>query len=295
MNRIHVPVLQAEVLQKLEIKENGVYVDCTAGYGGHTKQILNKLTSKGLLICIDLSEKAIAFLKKEFASNKNIIIVKENFKNINLILEKMGIKFIDGVLLDLGFNSAQLEEGPSYLSYHKNSPLDMRYSLKNNSTAANIVNSWSQQDLEETFKKYGEEKYSFEIAKNICLQREQQSIGTTDDLVSIIKNSVPARYSREKHPARKIFQALRIQVNDEYQNVIEFFENIKSVLKEESKIIIITFHSGEDKLVKEQINRLRETFVLTTKNVYPKFQEKQQNPRSRSSKLRLLKVKKVLH
>ncbi len=295
MNRLHIPVLQTEVIQKLEIKENGVYVDCTAGYGGHTKQILNKLTSKGLLICIDLSDKAINFLKKEFASSKNIVIVKENFKNIHSILDRMGIKSIDGVLLDLGFNSNQLEEAPSYLSYHKNSPLDMRYSLESNVTAGNIINSWNQQNLERIFKEYGEEKYSYEIAKNICSQREQHFIETTDDLVSIIKNSVPARYSREKHPARKIFQALRIQINDEYGNVIEFFKNIKSLLRDESKIIIITFHSGEDKLVKEQINQLRETFVLTTKNVYPKFQEKQENPRSRSSKLRLLKIKKVLH
>ena len=249
MNRLHIPVLQTEVIQKLEIKENGVYVDCTAGYGGHTKQILNKLTSKGLLICIDLSDKAINFLKKEFASSKNIVIVKENFKNIHSILDRMGIKSIDGVLLDLGFNSNQLEEAPSYLSYHKNSPLDMRYSLESNVTAGNIINSWNQQNLERIFKEYGEEKYSYEIAKNICSQREQHFIETTDDLVSIIKNSVPARYSREKHPARKIFQALRIQINDEYGNVIEFFKNIKSLLREESKIIIITFHSGEDKLV----------------------------------------------
>lgn len=248
----HLPVLLKEVISGLNIKKDGTYVDLTLGRAGHSSEILRRLSDKGLLICLDQDDEAIEYSKtrlEEIATNFKII--KTNFKNIKSVLDELKIDSIDGALYDLGVSSPQFDEDYRGFSYRYDAPLDMRMDTSTSLTAKYIVNNYSLEDLARVFKEYGEDRYSYNIAKNIVRTRQAKPIETTFELVDVIKKSKPKKELEIiGHPAKQIFQALRIEVNDEL-NVLEVsLEQVIRSLKVGGRVAVITFQSLEDKIVK---------------------------------------------
>ena len=248
----HIPVLFYETVDALEIKPDGIYVDCTAGGGGHSAAVAEKLTT-GRLISIDQDPEAIATLQKRFADNPKVTIVHDNFVNIKSVLSNLGIIGVDGVMADLGVSSHQLDTDARGFSFHKDAPLDMRMSMSGIS-AKDIVNNASESELRRIIYTYGEEKFAPSIAKNIVKARQIKPIETTFDLVEIIKNSMPMKAKRDGHPARKTFQALRIEVNGELDKLSKALDDMFDVLNPSGRLAIITFHSLEDRIVKKRFN-----------------------------------------
>ncbi len=305
----HVPVLFHEAVDSLRIRPDGIYVDCTAGGGGHSRAIARQLSGDGRLIAIDRDPDAIANLKELFGDDPRVTVVKDNFGNIRSVLDALGIDRADGVLADLGVSSYQLDTAERGFSFHKDAPLDMRMSREGVS-AADIVNGYSEQALFRVISCYGEEKFARSIARRIVAEREKQPILTTFALAETVKNAIPARARREGgHPARRTFQAIRIEVNGELEHLPDALFQMFGCLGEGGVLSVITFHSLEDRAVKQAFRTLCEgcrcpkdfpvcvcgrtpAGELPFKSVSPGEEELEENPRSRSARLRsIVKIK----
>lgn len=252
----HIPVLFNETIDALNVRPDGIYVDCTAGGGGHCAAVAERLTT-GRIIAIDQDPEAVANLQERFKNNGRVTIVHDNFVNISSILENLGIDGVDGIMADLGVSSHQLDTDERGFSFHKDAPLDMRMSMEGMS-AADLVNTASQSELQKIIYTYGEEKFAPSIARNIVKAREKKPIETTFELVDIIKASMPMKAKRDGHPARKTFQALRIEVNGELEKLERALDDMFEALNSSGRIAIITFHSLEDRIVKKKFNKFCE-------------------------------------
>lgn len=252
----HIPVLFNETVEALNVKPNGIYVDCTAGGGGHCAAVAKKLTT-GRIIAIDQDPEAIENLRLRFKDNDRVTVIHDNFVNIEAILSDLGIDGVDGVMADLGVSSHQLDTDERGFSFHKDAPLDMRMS-KEGMSAADLVNTASQSELQKIIYTYGEEKFAPSIARNIVKARREKPIETTFELVDIIKASMPMKAKRDGHPARKTFQALRIEVNGELEKLEIALDSMFRVLNPGGRLAIITFHSLEDRIVKKKFNKFCE-------------------------------------
>ena len=247
---MHISVLLNECIENLNIKEDGIYVDATLGYAGHSSQILNRI-ARGCLFAFDQDGEAIEYSTKILDQiNDNYEIINNNFVNIKEELEKRNIKGVDGLLFDLGVSSPQLDEAERGFSFHNDAKLDMRMNQKQELSAYEVVNTYPKEKLIKIFYEYGEEKFSKSIAEAICKYRETKPIETTLELTEIIKNSVPEKYRRLHHPARKVFQAIRIEVNNELNVLEKALHDSLELLNPGGRICVITFHSLEDRIVK---------------------------------------------
>ena len=302
----HVPVLMDEVLELLDVKAEGVYIDGTLGGGGHTRGIARKLGQSGRLICIDRDEDAIrnaAGLPDEFGGR--VIVARENFVNAKALAAEFGYNYIDGALIDLGVSSHQIDTAERGFSYMREGPLDMRMSADSPLTAENIVNTYSRDRLERLFYTYGEERYASIIARAIIKEREEREIHTTTQLNEIIEKAVAHVRTDGGHKAKRVYQALRIEVNDELGIIRPAIESIVSILKPGGRLALITFHSLEDRIVKETFAQLErdcicpprfpvcvcdkraEVKILTKKPIIAGDDEIKVNSRSKSAKLRV--------
>lgn len=301
---MHKSVLLDECLEYLNIKEIDIIVDCTLGYGGHSSNILKKI-KRGFLFAFDQDKEAIDFSKKRLDEiSENYEIIKSNFENIKEELKKRNIKKVNGILYDIGVSSPQLDEEERGFSFHKDAKLDMRMDTTQKFSAYELVNTYEYKDLVRVFTNYGEEKYSTSIAKNIIKARKEKLIETTLELVEIIKNSVPEKYKREKHPARKVFQAIRIEVNNELAVFEHSLKDALDLIDINGRICVITFHSLEDKICKEIFKKVSEVDTNLKRlpvipeeylpkykviaNIKPSKKEQEENKRARSAKLRVI-------
>ena len=246
----HKPVLLEETIQGLNIKENGIYVDGTLGGAGHSKEILKQLSSEGLLVGIDRDTEALKAAQENLKEFQNVKYVHGNHDEIEKIFEQIGIQEVDGILLDLGVSSYQLDERERGFSYLGNNELDMRMDKTQKLTAKEVINTYSEEDLANIIYEYGEERFSRQIAKNVCESRKNKEIETTEELVKIIEKSIPTFAKKEGHPAKRTFQAIRIEVNDEIRPLYNTVINCIKHLKTGGRLCIITFHSLEDRAVK---------------------------------------------
>lgn len=293
---IHIPVLVDEVIQYLDPKSNENFVDATIDGGGHTMAILEKNKPEGKVLGIDLDKTLLENLKfkiKNLHLENRVILVQGNFKNLKEIIKNTCPDWnqkINGVLFDLGMSSWQLEESGKGFSFKRNEPLDMRFDSSQELTAKDIVNYWPEYEIEKILREYSEERYARKIAKEIVSERQKKPIFTTFELVEVIKKAVPRNYERGRiHPATRTFQALRIATNQELENLRLVLPQAMEVLKENGRIVVISFHSLEDRIVK---NFFREKAkeeklkILTKKPVRASEEEIQKNPRAHSAKLR---------
>ncbi|MCM2533502.1 16S rRNA (cytosine(1402)-N(4))-methyltransferase RsmH [Neobacillus pocheonensis] len=303
----HTTVLLNEAVEGLSIKPDGIYVDCTLGGAGHSSVILSKLNGKGKLIAFDQDETAIAHAKEKLsAHHEKLTIVKSNFLYLREELENLGIEKVDGVLYDLGVSSPQLDTPERGFSYHHDAPLDMRMDNDAHFSAYDVINHWSYEDLVRIFFRYGEEKFSKQIARKIEAARELQPIATTFELVDLIKEAIPAPARRKGgHPAKRTFQAVRIAVNDELSVFEQSLNQAIELLNPGGRISVITFHSLEDRICKATFKKASETpnlppglpiipdeykpilKLISRKPVLPSEEELGQNNRARSAKLRI--------
>ena len=301
----HKPVMLNECIEGLKIKQNGIYLDGTLGGAGHSSEIIKKLTAQGKLIGIDRDEEALKAAKENLKDFQNVIYVHNNHDNIKEILSNLQIENVDGILLDLGVSSYQLDERNRGFSYLGENELDMRMDKTQSLTAKEVVNSYEEQKLANIIYEYGEEKFSRQIAKNICMYRKEKQISTTKQLVEIIEKSIPGFAKKDGHPAKRTFQAIRIEVNDEIRPLYETVrKNIKH-LKPGGRLCIITFHSLEDRAVKNAYieaqghctcpkelpycvcNYKSYGKIINKKPIEATEQEKEENSRSKSAKLRI--------
>lgn len=302
----HKSVLLEECIQSLNIKPDGIYVDGTLGGGGHSSYILKKLDNKGVLIGIDRDKEAIEASRERLKEYNNFCVVQDNHANILNILRKLDISSVDGILLDLGVSSYQLDEASRGFSYMHDAPLDMRMNREDAMSAYEVVNEYSEDKLANIISCYGEEKYAKSIARNICLKRELKNIETTLELVDVIKSSMPRKALSEKqHPAKRTFQAIRIEVNEELTKLKDAVVDCVKALKPGGRLAIITFHSLEDKIVKHTYEDMEGRCtcprdfpvcvcgftsygkIVTKKPIVSNEEELGQNPRARSAKLRV--------
>lgn len=247
----HISVMLYETVDSLVTDPDGIYVDCTTGGAGHSREILKRLSENGRLIAIDQDPDAIAVIKERIGSDKRVTIVHDNFSNLSSILASLGIEKVSGIMADLGVSSYQLDEGSRGFSYNYDFPLDMRMS-KEGMTAADVVNTYSERDLTRILRDYGEEKFASRIARSICTVREKKKIETTFELVEIIKNAIPAATRRTGgNPCKRSFQALRIEVNGELEKLKNTLDDMFYSLEKGGRLSIITFHSLEDRIVKK--------------------------------------------
>jgi 16S rRNA (cytosine1402-N4)-methyltransferase len=306
MDFYHLPVLALEVVQGLKLKPGGVYVDCTLGGGGHSELILQGTGPDGCLVALDQDPEALFAAKIRLASYEpRVIFVKSNFSRLAEVLDGLGIVTVDGVLFDLGTSSYQLDNPVRGFSYQHDAPLDMRMDPEREITAGMLVNNMTAEELTEVIKKYGEERWASRIAEFICEERKRSPIETTGALVEIIKKAIPAGARREgPHPAKRTFQALRIAVNGELEILEAAVKSAVHVLKPGGRVCVITFHSLEDRIIKDLFRELASPCtcprdfpvcvcggrkvlrVVTTKPVLPSEDELKINPRARSAKLR---------
>lgn len=247
----HIPVLLDQSLEGLNINPDGVYIDCTAGGGGHSSAIAAKLSEKGRLISLDRDPDAVKAATERLSKYENACVIQRNYSELDTVLEELSISAVDGILMDLGVSSYQLDEESRGFSYHTNAPLDMRMS-RSGMSAADIVNTYSEQQLAKIIFEYGEEKFSRRIASNIIKAREIAPIETTLQLADIIRESVPQKARREKNPCKKTFQAIRIAVNGEFDHLYTGLDKAFAALKPKGRLAVITFHSLEDRIVKQR-------------------------------------------
>lgn len=305
----HIPVLLEETIEGLDIKENGIYVDCTLGGGGHSLDILKKLGPEGKLVAIDQDEDALIEAQKRLEEYKDkIYFVKSNFAYLESILDSLGIDKVDGVLMDIGVSSYQLDEGERGFSYHQNAALDMRMDKSQELTAKYVVNNYSREELENILWNYGEEKWGKRIAEFILEERAEKEIESTFELVDIIKKAIPKKIRMEgKHPAKRVFQALRIEVNKELDVLESTLGIAVDRLKLDGRLAIITFHSIEDRIVKTRFIELAKGCtcppefpicvcdktqvikIITRRPITASKEELEKNTRARSAKLRICK------
>lgn len=301
----HIPVMLSEAVEGLSVKPGGVYVDATLGGGGHSAKILSEL-GEGRLIAFDLDEWALNNARERFAGEERITLVNDNFKRIPEVLTDMGIDKIDGTIFDLGISSPQIDTPERGFSYMHDAPLDMRMDLNATKNAYDVVNGYSEEALTGVFREYGEEKAAYRIAEDIVRTRKVKPIESTFELVKIIERHYPANpRKRSGHPAKRVFQALRIEVNDELDGLSEAIEKTTLRLKPGGRIAVITFHSLEDRIVKNVFKELekdctcpknfpvcvcgkrKEIEVLTKKPITAGEEELTKNPRAASAKLRI--------
>ena len=304
-NDYHIPVLYYETLNNLVINPNGIYIDCTLGGGSHSKGILEKLSNKGLLISIDQDSTAIEYSKKrleKFGSKWKVF--KGNFENIDTIAYMAGVDKVDGILMDIGVSSKQLDDPERGFSYRYDVKLDMRMNTEQKISAYDVVNTYTEEQLSKIIFEYGEERYAKKIAKLIVEQRKSSTIEKTSDLITLIKRAYPERAS--KHPAKKTFQAIRIEVNRELEVLENAVSKSAELLKVGGRLAIITFHSLEDRIVKNKFKDLatackcpkdipicvcdgvKKFEIITKKPIIPIDDELKNNNRAHSSKLRIL-------
>ena len=300
----HVSVLLDECIEGLAIKPDGIYVDCTVGGAGHSREIAKRLTDGGMLIGLDRDPDAVK-VASDRLSEYNAKVIKSNYSELDRVLNSLGIDGVDGILMDLGVSSHQLDTPDRGFSYNYDAPLDMRMSQEGLS-AYDIVNEWSEQQLAKIIFEFGEEKFSRKIAKNIILEREKAPVKTTFELADIIKNSVPAAARREKNPCKKTFQAIRIAVNGEFDHLSSGLDAAFNSLKPGGRLAVITFHSLEDRIVKQRFASLctgctcppdfpqcvcgKEPLgkLINRKPIVASANELSDNNRSRSAKLRII-------
>lgn len=304
----HISVLLNEAIDLLNVKRDGIYVDCTLGGAGHSLKILEALSKKGHLYGIDQDEDAIAFASKRLEGFENKTIVNGNFRDIKSILAGYGISKVDGILLDLGVSSFQFDDGKRGFSYRFDAALDMRMDKKNTLTAKEIVNTYSEIELYRVFRDYGEDSFSKNIAKHIVNYRKNKEIETSFELVGIIKAAIPARVrnSKKGHPAKQTFQALRIEVNDELNILSNVLDDLLEMLNDGGRLAIITFHSLEDRIVKNKFKTWqnpctcdglpvcicgKKPYGRALKKVFPSDEEIEKNPRAKSAILRVFEKK----
>lgn len=291
---MHIPVLQKQVIQFLNPKPNENFIDCTIGNAGHSYNILEKILPNGKILGIDWDEKNIQNIKRGLDKNNknNLILVCDNFINLKEIIEKYNFQPIHGILFDLGFSSWHIDQSGCGFSFQKNEPLDMRYNKNTKLTAEKIVNTWPELEIEKILREYGEEKFARKITKEIINTRSINPIKTTFELVEIIKKATPFWYHHRKiHPATKTFQAIRIAVNNELDNLKIALPLALEILKPGGRIVVISFHSLEDRIVKKffKENSKKENLkILSKKPITADEEEIQLNPRSRSAKLRAI-------
>lgn len=302
----HVSVLLDECIDNLNIKPDGVYVDCTMGGAGHSKEIVKRLSKDGLFIGFDQDINAINTAKERLSEySDRVKFVHSNFQNLKNELEKIGVYKVDGVLADLGVSSHQLDEADRGFSYMQDAPLDMRMDIRCSFSAYDVVNTYSEAELSKIIKDYGEDNWAKRIAKFIVEGRKEKNIETTGELVEIIKKAIPKKARIDgPHPAKRTFQAIRIEVNNELGVITEMIDDAASIMNEGGRICIITFHSLEDRIVKNAFRDLatdcicpphipicqcdKEALVkvITRKPILPTDKEIEENPRSRSAKLK---------
>ncbi|MDR3330195.1 MAG: 16S rRNA (cytosine(1402)-N(4))-methyltransferase RsmH [Mycoplasmataceae bacterium] len=303
-NNLHIPVMLQETIEALNINPNGIYVDCTAGLGGHSTKILQKLNPNGKLICIDQDQAAIDYLQKTFANDSRVMVIHENFRCLKSILNTLKISKVDGILMDLGVSSPMFDDATRGFSYHSEGRLDMRMDQEQKIDAHFIVNKYDAKQLNTIFKLYGEIYNSKNVTNAICEARKHKTIETTTDLVEIIKDALPPmKLHEKKHPARNYFQAIRIAVNDELSALRKLLMDAFGLLKLHGRIAIIAFHSLEDRIVKQAFNKsttsqipkevpiLNEQInykLINKKPLTATEQEIDINRRSRSAKLRII-------
>ena len=296
-----------EIIASLNIKEDGIYVDATLGYAGMSKEILKRLSPKGFLIGIDQDEEAREYadsILKEISPNYQILPI--NFAYLKKALKEINISAVDGIIFDLGFSSPQIDESKRGFSFMSDAPLDMRMNLENTLTASKIVNTYKEDELNHLFFTYGEEKMAKAISKDIVKYRQEKEIKTTLELVEIIKKSVGANYYFKNHPERKIFQALRIEVNQELDVLASVLPEAIDLLKKGGRMSVITFHSLEDRIVKNTFKKFSEVpdilkglpdipeeykpkiKIINKKPITPSEKELEENSRSHSAKLRII-------
>ena len=303
----HIPVLFDEVMDSLNIKPDGVYIDGTTGGGGHSSGICSRLSDNGMLIAVDRDTEALAAAEQNLANYScRKKFIHANYSDVDIIAEAAGCK-VDGILLDLGVSSYQLDNPERGFSYMRNAPLDMRMDSTDVLTAGDVVNGYSEDELFRIIKEYGEERWAKRIAEFIVRERKEKPIDSTDRLTEIIKAAIPAKARREgPHPAKRTFQAIRIEVNDELGHLRDAVAKLPDLLESEGRIAIITFHSLEDRIVKTEFERRLDPCVcpkefpvcmcgkvadvrrVTRKPIIPGEAELENNPRSRSAKLRVL-------
>lgn len=286
---MHIPVLQKEVIEYLEPKANENFIDCTLGLAGHALAILDKTAPRGKVLGIEWDRELYNQLKEKCSRwnlEERLILVNDSYLNLKEIVEKENFRNIQGILFDLGLSSWHLEESQRGFSFLRNEPLDMRYNLKSSLTAEKILNDWPETKIEEILREYGEERFSQRIAREVVAARKLKPIKTTFQLVEIIKKVVPRNYERGRiHPATRTFQALRIAINDELNNLEKALPQALEILEKGGRLAVISFHSLEDRIVK---NFFRQNLkILTKKPVKPSLEEIKLNPRCRPAKLRV--------
>ena len=301
---MHKTVLLNEAIDNLNIKEDGIYVDCTLGFGGHSGLILERI-KRGFLFAFDQDDMALEYSEKKLKEiGSNFELIKSNFAYIKEELNKRNVTEVDGIVFDLGVSSPQLDIADRGFSFHKDAKLDMRMDTTKEFSAYNVVNEYSYEELVRVIRDYGEEKYATSIAKNIVKDRESKPIETTFELVDIIKKSMPYKAMKDSHPARRTFQAIRIEVNDELNVFRKALTKALDLLKVNGRICVITFHSLEDKICKDIFNEVTKNIdgykdmPIIPKELEPKFkkiktiepskEELDENNRSRSAKLRVI-------
>ena len=301
----HVPVLLTQTIDGLDIKPDGIYVDCTAGGGGHSSAIAAKLSNKGRLISLDRDPDAVKAASERLSAFGNAQVIHRNYSELDKVLDELGIDAVDGILMDLGVSSYQLDEESRGFSYHSDAPLDMRMS-QTGMSAADLVNTFDEQQLAKIIFEYGEEKFSRRIASNIVRAREKAPIETTLQLADIIRESVPQKARRDKNPCKKTFQAIRIAVNGEFDHLSEGLDKAFDVLRPGGRLAVITFHSLEDRIVKQRFagwckgcicppdfpqcvcGRKPQGKLVNRKPLEADEKELESNNRSRSAKLRII-------
>lgn len=302
----HYSVLKKETLDGLNINPDGIYVDATLGYGGHSEEILKRLR-RGFLFAFDQDEDAISFGQKRLSKvSNNFKIIYANFSKLKEVLSAEGITKVDGIIFDLGLSSPQIDNTDRGFTFMNDAPLDMRMDKQNTKTAEYIVNNYSEDDLTKIFYTYGEERFSKSVAKNIVKAREKKPIKRTKELVEIIKYSVPVKYFLKNHPERRIFQAIRIEVNNELEVLEETLASAIDLLNPKGRICVISFHSLEDRIAKKtfkknsEINSLVKGLPNIPEEYRPKLKlinskplvaseaEIKENSRSKSAKLRIV-------
>lgn len=302
----HVPVMPGETIERLNVKPDGIYLDCTLGGGGHSELILRKLTT-GRLIATDKDEEAIAFAKKRLSGyGDKVTFVHSDFKRADEVLDELGVDGIDGVLMDLGVSSYQLDAAERGFSYRFDAPLDMRMDKSQFLTAFNVVNEYNELDIADILFRYGEERYARKIAANIVRYRNTETIRTTGQLAEIVERSYPPKERfKGGNPCKRTFQAIRIEVNEELKELDEIIGKLAERLNKGGRICVITFHSLEDRIVKREFqyleakcicppkqpictcNKVQTVKIITKKPVTASEEELAVNPRAQSAKLRV--------
>ena len=301
----HISVLLEESVNALNIKSDGIYVDCTAGGGGHSAEVLKKLGENGRMILFDRDPDAIETVTNRFKDDERVTIIHSNFSEIKSVLAELNVDGVDGIIADLGVSSHQLDTAERGFSFHYDAPLDMRMSQQG-TTAEDIVNSYSQKELFNVINKYGEEKFASSVANAIVRARDKKRIETTLELAEIVSNAIPAKFRRNGHPARKTFQAIRIEVNAELTVLENTLPDMFEALNKDGVLAIISFHSLEDRIVKDYFRTLKEgctcpkdfpvcvcgkspKALVKSSGVKATGKEVTENNRSRSAKLRTAK------